>query len=338
MTCRGRSRSAARCRRRPRPPTARRPRRPATRGAFAGRDPLHDLVRAGIDLRDVAPVAVGHPQRAGAERERSRARRRPGSSRPARARAIDPRDGPVELVRDPHRAAAGGRRRPGCGRPGTASVMRPPSGSITPDGVLVDARRALGLEHADDARTPRCRRGPGRRPRRPAACAGAGAVRGASAGAGSGAAGRSSAGSCARIASCSRRSSAPGSTPICLDQRGARLAVGGQRLGLAAGAVQREHALGVQALAQRMRGDQRVELADHLGVAARREVGVDRALGRAQPQLLEPADLGGRERLVGDVGERVAAPQRERLARRATRSSSRSKRTASTSPSVSCSS
>ena len=34
-----------------------------------------------------------------------------------------------------------------------------------------------------------------------------------------------------------------------------------------------------------------------------------------QAQLLEPADLGGRERLAGDVGQRVAAPQRERVAR-----------------------
>ena len=78
--------------------------------------------------------------------------------------------------------------------------------------------------------------------------------------------------------------------------------------------------------------DQRVELADHLGMPAGREVGVDRQLDRAQPQLLEPSDLRRRERLVGEVGERLAAPQRERLAR-ARCSSSRSKRTASTSPS-----
>ena len=94
----------------------------------------------------------------------------------------------------------------------------------------------------------------------------------------------------------------------------------------------------MQVLAQRMLGDQRVELADHLGVPAGREVGVDRHLRRAQPQIVEAADLGGRERLVGDVRERVAVPQRERLARRATPSSSRSKRAASTSPSASWSS
>ena len=71
----------------------------------------------------------------------------------------------------------------------------------------------------------------------------------------------------------------------------------------------------MQALAQRVLRDERVELADHLGVPAGGEVGVDRQLGRAQPQLLEPADLGRRERLVGQVRERLAAPQRQRLAR-----------------------
>ena len=59
----------------------------------------------------------------------------------------------------------------------------------------------------------------------------------------------------------------------------------------------------------------RVELADHLGVAPGLEVGVDRHLGSAQAQLVEAADLRGRERLARHVGERVAAPQRERLAR-----------------------
>ena len=85
--------------------------------------------------------------------------------------------------------------------------------------------------------------------------------------------------------------------------------------------------------------DERVELADHLAMAAGREVGVDRQLGRAQPQLLEAADLGGGERLVGDVGERLAAPQRERLARARLLEQALEAATASTSPSAaSCSS
>ena len=102
-----------------------------------------------------------------------------------------------------------------------------------------------------------------------------------------------------------------------VDERVARLAVGLERLGLAAAAVQREHPLRVQALAQRLLGDERLELADDLGVAARLEVLVDRQLERREPQLLEPADLERGERLAGDVVERRPAPQRERLARRA---------------------
>ena len=102
-----------------------------------------------------------------------------------------------------------------------------------------------------------------------------------------------------------------------LDQRRPGVPVGLERLGLAAAAVQREHALRVQPLAQRVLGQQRVDLADELVVAAGGEVRVDRELGGGEPQLLEPADLRVGERLVGDVRERVAAEQRERLARRA---------------------
>ena len=103
--------------------------------------------------------------------------------------------------------------------------------------------------------------------------------------------------------------------PDLVDERVPRVAVGLERLRLAAGAIQREHPLGVQVLAQRIRSDERVELPDHVGVAALREIGVDRALRRTHAQLLEPADLGGRERLVGEVGERISVPERERVAR-----------------------
>ncbi len=71
----------------------------------------------------------------------------------------------------------------------------------------------------------------------------------------------------------------------------------------------------MDALAQGVLGGQRVELADHLGVATGLEIRVDRHLGGAQSQLLEAADLGGRERLLGQVRQRLAAPQRERVAR-----------------------
>ena len=63
-----------------------------------------------------------------------------------------------------------------------------------------------------------------------------------------------------------------------------------------------------------MLGDQPLELGHDVGVAAERQVGVDALLQRRGVPLLEPGDLGLRERLVGNVGQRRPAPQRERLA------------------------
>ena len=100
-----------------------------------------------------------------------------------------------------------------------------------------------------------------------------------------------------------------------LDQRRARLAVRLQRLGLAARAVEREHALRVQALAQRLLRQQRLELRQHLAVAPGVEVLVDRDLERTRAQLLQAPDLRSGERLVGDVRQRRPAPQAQRLAR-----------------------
>ena len=104
--------------------------------------------------------------------------------------------------------------------------------------------------------------------------------------------------------------------PDLVDQRPPGVAVGLQRLGLAPAPVQREHPLRVQPLAQRVLRQQRVDLADDLLVVAVGQVRVDRQLRGGQAQLLEPPDLRRRERLVGDVGQWIAAEQRERLARR----------------------
>jgi hypothetical protein len=100
-----------------------------------------------------------------------------------------------------------------------------------------------------------------------------------------------------------------------LDELLARVAVGRERVGLPAAAVQRQQPLRVQPLAQRVLGQQGVDLADDLLVAACSQVGVDGQLRGRQAQRLEPADLRTGERLVGDVGERVAAEERERLPR-----------------------
>ena len=91
------------------------------------------------------------------------------------------------------------------------------------------------------------------------------------------------------------------------------VAVDLQRLGLPPAAVEREHELAAYALAQRVLAHERLELADHLCVAAEREVCVDALLEGDQAQLLEPRDLLLGERLVVEVRQRRAAPQRQRL-------------------------
>ena len=98
--------------------------------------------------------------------------------------------------------------------------------------------------------------------------------------------------------------------PEVLAQQAAAVAVRLERLRLAARAVQSEHQLGPERLAERVGRDERLELAGDLRSRAAREVCVDPALDRGQAQLLEP---GGLEREV-DVGERLAAPEVERLA------------------------
>ena len=130
-----------------------------------------------------------------------------------------------------------------------------------------------------------------------------------------------------------------------VDQRLVRTAVGLERLGLPPGAVQREHLPATQPLAQRMLPYERLELADQPGVAAAGEVRVDPIAEACQAQVLQPRDLRLREAGVGNVGERGAAPQRERLPERrrrlprlaggelgATVADESSKRSASSSP------
>ena len=90
--------------------------------------------------------------------------------------------------------------------------------------------------------------------------------------------------------------------------------VGGQRVGLPAAPVQRQHELAVQLLPQRMPGDQLLQLGGDRVVPAERQVRVDPGLDRDQPQLLQPGRLRPGERVVGQVGEYPAAPQAQRLA------------------------
>ena len=95
--------------------------------------------------------------------------------------------------------------------------------------------------------------------------------------------------------------------------------VGAQGLGLASGPVEREHQLPPQALTQGMVGDQDLQLADEIRMATGGEIGVDALLERDEAQLLESGDLRLQPSLVDQVGQRWAAPQRERLVQLARR-------------------
>ena len=104
-----------------------------------------------------------------------------------------------------------------------------------------------------------------------------------------------------------------GLEPELLDERRSRVAIRRERLGLAARAIQRQHQLAREALAQRMRPDRRRELPDQLGVPAVGELALEPSLHGGQTQLLEARDLGLGEVLEREVGERRAAPECQRL-------------------------
>ena len=87
-----------------------------------------------------------------------------------------------------------------------------------------------------------------------------------------------------------------------------------ERLCLAAGTVEGEHQLPSKALLQWVTRDKRLQLADQVVLQAERKIGVDPFNQSAQAKLLQPPDLVESERLIGEVGQRRAAPQSERVA------------------------
>ena len=117
-----------------------------------------------------------------------------------------------------------------------------------------------------------------------------------------------------RIARSSSCSSAPGLDAELVDERLAGAAVGLERVGLPA---RRGRARASAARAARSRNgslrDERLELGDERGVAAERELRVDPVLERSEPGSSSRTRVA-RERLGAEVGERRAAPERERLA------------------------
>jgi hypothetical protein len=82
----------------------------------------------------------------------------------------------------------------------------------------------------------------------------------------------------------------------------------GQRIGLPAGPVQRQHDLAAESLAQRMLADQAGQLGRCLLVTAQGDHHLDPLLDRAQPQLGQARLLDGCPR-AGNARQRSAVPQ-----------------------------
>ena len=68
-----------------------------------------------------------------------------------------------------------------------------------------------------------------------------------------------------------------------------------------------------EALAIRVLDHERVQLVDQVGVASERQIRVDPLLERSQALLLELSPGSSAERCSVEVGQRRAAPERERL-------------------------
>jgi hypothetical protein len=86
-----------------------------------------------------------------------------------------------------------------------------------------------------------------------------------------------------------------------------------QRLGLMAGAIQRQHELRVGALSQRVDRHRGLELPEHLLMAPEREPHFHPISRGRLPQMLQPPRLGTRMHMIGELTERRPAPQPVRL-------------------------
>ena len=138
--------------------------------------------------------------------------------------------------------------------------------------------------------------------------------------------GSASAGSCASIARSSSRRCSPGSMPELVDERARGRPVGLQRLGLAAGPVQREHELAAEALAVRVLGDRAPRARPTTSACApSARSRLDVQLGRREPQVGEARGLAlartprRRDRRAAVRARARAPPRASPAARRARR-------------------
>ncbi len=101
-----------------------------------------------------------------------------------------------------------------------------------------------------------------------------------------------------------------------VDEHRAGLPVGAERVRLATGPVEGRHQETVGALAERMLGDELLELAHDVGIAPESEVRFDPPLECQHAELLETSGNRIEQGVVREVGERRTAPQGERVAER----------------------
>ncbi len=99
-----------------------------------------------------------------------------------------------------------------------------------------------------------------------------------------------------------------------IPQVGPQAAVGGERVGLAAGPVEGQHQLGPQPLSLRVRRGQTLQLGHQLARPPRLEFDLVQILEACQPELAQPGNGMLSERLVRELRERRTPPQHQRLA------------------------
>jgi len=85
-----------------------------------------------------------------------------------------------------------------------------------------------------------------------------------------------------------------------------------ERVCLAAAAVQGQHQLATEVLAERVAADEPFELGNELHLTPEREIGIDALLKGGEPLLVQPETRITCERGI-ELGEWAPAPQRKRL-------------------------
>ena len=96
-----------------------------------------------------------------------------------------------------------------------------------------------------------------------------------------------------------------------LDESLACLLIFLERISLASRAIESTHELPSRSLAERILGDQPLELTDYIAVVTERELGVDAFLHARDPEFLELRPLGLGPGGIDEIAQRRSAPQSE---------------------------